>query len=69
MAEFKLRTRIVEVKSLKDYETPPDGDEVLIFREEEPVDVEETIADDVRLLHRLYKAFSTLTLVLAHFLE
>jgi hypothetical protein len=54
VAEFKLRKRIIKVKSLKDYETAPDGDEMLIFREEEPVDVEETIADDVRLIHRLF---------------
>jgi hypothetical protein len=54
VAEFKLRKRIIKVKSLKDYETAPDGDEMLIFQEEEPVDVEETIADDVRLLHRLF---------------
>jgi hypothetical protein len=54
VAGFKLRTRIVKVKSLKDYETAPEGDETLIFREEEPVDVEETIADDLRLLHRLF---------------
>jgi hypothetical protein len=54
VAEFKLRKRIIKVKSIKDYETPPDGDEMLIFQEEEPVDVEETIADDVRLIHRLF---------------
>jgi hypothetical protein len=57
--EFKLRTRIVKVSSLKDYEETPDGDETLIFREEEeeePADVEETIAADLRLLKRLKNA-------------
>jgi hypothetical protein len=53
---FKLNTRIVYVKSAKDYEESPDPGECLVFKEEErePVDVEETIADDVRLLHRLF---------------
>jgi hypothetical protein len=53
VAAFKLRVRIVKIRSLKDYETTPDGDEMLIFREEgeeEAADVEETIADDLRLL-------------------
>jgi len=54
VAEFKLRKRIIKVKSVKDYETPPDGDEMLIFQEEPPVNVAETIADDVRLIHRLF---------------
>jgi hypothetical protein len=52
---FKLRSRIVKVRSLKDYEETPDGDEMLVFREEgEPADVEETIADDFRLLNQRF---------------
>jgi hypothetical protein len=53
-AEFKLRTRIVKVKSVKDYETAPEDGEMLIFQEEEPADVEETIEADTRLLRRLF---------------
>ena len=50
--EFKLNTRIVDVKSVKDYEETPEGGETLIFREKgaEDKEIEEVLRADRALL-------------------
>jgi hypothetical protein len=53
--EFKLTTRIVPVKSVKDYEEAPDPGEMLIFREKESDDeeIEEVLLADLAALDRI----------------
>jgi hypothetical protein len=52
---FKLNSRIIYVKSVKDYEEAPEGGETLIFREGEPEDeeIEEVLRADRALLDGL----------------
>ena len=49
-------TRIVKVKSVKDYEETPDPGETLIFREEpdNEDEIEETLQADLAMLHRIF---------------
>jgi len=52
--EFKLNTRVVYVRSVKDYEEAPEGGETLIFKEKGAEDEEE---DEIEEMLRADRAF------------
>lgn len=53
--EFKLNTRIVYVRSVKDYEEAPEGGETLIFKEKGAGDEEED--EEIEEMLRADRAF------------